>query len=156
MSKTEVRGGQVKDATLTEADLFFADVTTLDVSTAQHGLFPKLPTPTGKFLRDDMTWQTPAGAGGSFTLTQIEVNLGSRPKTSGKFSITGAGLTVGANVLIVQANGPYTGKGTRADESEMDGLIVKGKVTSTTNIDCYWNSPTKVWKNFKFNYVVSA
>lgn len=61
MPRTEVRGGQVKDATLTESDLAFSDVTTLDVSTAQHGLFPKLPTPAGKFLRDDLTWQTVAG-----------------------------------------------------------------------------------------------
>ena len=61
MGKTVVRGSQVLDASLTEADLFFADVTTLDVSTTQHGLFPKLPAPSGKFLRDDLTWQTVAG-----------------------------------------------------------------------------------------------
>jgi len=155
MAKTEVRGGQVKDATITEADLLLADVTTLDVSTTQHGFMPKLPTAIGKFLRDDMTWQSPS-AGAGFTFTAVEVNLGSVPKKQGRFNITSSGLVTGKDVLIKQANGGYTGKGTRADEAEMDGLVVSGKVTSATNIECYWHSPTKVWKNFKFVYAISA
>jgi len=49
-------GGSVADA-----DITFTDITTNDASTAKHGFFPKLPAATNKFLRDDMTWQTPEG-----------------------------------------------------------------------------------------------
>lgn len=88
--------------------------------------------------------------------TTIEVDLGSIPRSSGKFNITSSGLTEGKSVVIQQASGPYTGKGTRTDEAEMDSINVLGKVTSATNIECFWSSRNKVKKNFKFNYFVSA
>ena len=92
---------------------------------------------------------------GDQVLTEVEVDLGSTPRKSGKFNITGSGLVTGKAVAISQANGPYTGKGTRSDEAEMDGLIISGKVTSATNIECFWRSATRVKSNFKFNYQVS-
>jgi hypothetical protein len=99
---------------------------------------------------------TPAAAPPTFT--EIEVSLGSAPvaRRNGKFSITTSGLTSGKHVDIVQANGSYTGKGTRADEAEMDVISVTGKTTSTTNIDCYWESKYRVRGNYKFAYLVSA
>jgi hypothetical protein len=101
------------------------------------------------------TRQVPASSG-LFTLTTVEVNLGSTPVRSGKFSITTTGLTSGKPVLIQQASGPYTGKGTKADEALMDMIIVTAKTTSTTNIDCYWTSQHLVKGNFKFDYAVSS
>lgn len=95
-------------------------------------------------------------SGSAFTLTTVEVDIGSTPKRSGKFNISGVGLTSGKPVQISQANGPYTGKGTRSDEAEMDGLTVSGKTTSTTTIECFWASASPVKGNFKFDYVVSA
>lgn len=92
----------------------------------------------------------------SLTLTTVEVDLGTTPKTGGKFNITGVGLTTGKAVFITQANGPYTDKGTLADEAEMDRLSVSGKVTTTVNIECYWRSQHAVRGNFKFDYFVSA
>jgi hypothetical protein len=50
--------GDVNDATIT-----VTDVTTNNASTSKHGWFPKLPTASGKYLRDDMTWQTVSGSG---------------------------------------------------------------------------------------------
>jgi hypothetical protein len=97
---------------------------------------------------------TPGGGPGGLTLTTAEINLGSVARRDGKFSITSSGLTAGRPLIIVKANGPYTGKGTRADEAEMDGITVSGKTTSTTNIDCYWNSHTKVRGNHKFDYAI--
>jgi len=94
--------------------------------------------------------------GGSFTLITVEVDLGTIPRTSGSFTITSTGLTPSKSVSIQQAVAPYTGKGTLADETEMDMLTVTGATTSTTNIQCYWNSPTFVKGNFKFNYIISA
>lgn len=88
-------------------------------------------------------------------ITTVEVNLCSVFKKSGSFIIPGIGLEIGKAVFINQASGPYTGKGTMADEAEMDGLIVKGKVISATEIECFWNSATFVIGNFKFDFFIS-
>jgi len=50
-------------AAATDANIAITDITTNNVSTTQHGLFPKLPAPTGKYLKDDMTWVTPPAGG---------------------------------------------------------------------------------------------
>jgi hypothetical protein len=97
---------------------------------------------------------TPGAGPGGLTLTTVEVNLGTYARRSGRFNITSSGLTSGRPVMIVKANGPYTGKGTRSDEAEMDGITVSGKTTSTTNIECFWQSSTKVRGNHKFDYAV--
>ena len=52
----------------------YTDTTTGNVSTAAHGLFPKLPTPTGLFLKDDLTWA--AVGGGSGTVTSVTAGNG--------------------------------------------------------------------------------
>lgn len=94
-------------------------------------------------------------AGGSLSLTEVEVNLGSTPRRNGNFQITGlSGLVAGHHVLIHQALGPYTNKGTRADEFEMDAINVAGKVTNATTIQCHWKADGRVKGNFKFAYAV--
>lgn len=98
---------------------------------------------------------TVAAASGGLTFTEVEKNLGAA-KTGGKFTIAGTGMTTGKPVLINQAVGPYTGKGTRADEAEMDQVSVSASVTSATVITAYWSSPRRVRGNFKFNYAVGA
>ena len=52
-------------SSIPESDITFTDITTGNVSTSKHGYFPKLPTPSGKYLRDDMTWQTVSGGTGT-------------------------------------------------------------------------------------------
>lgn len=101
--------------------------------------------------------QGPAGVG-AFTLLTSEVALRVSPACArgGKFQIAGAGMTPGKPVLIQQAAGPYTGKGTRADEAEMDNIEVRAYVLDATHIQAYWSSRTRVRGNFKFNYAVSA
>jgi predicted ThiF/HesA family dinucleotide-utilizing enzyme len=96
------------------------------------------------------------GGGGSLTLTTSEVNIGTIPRKAGKFNITTTGLTSGKAVSIAQANGPYTTKGSRTDEAEMDHMAVSGKTTSTTNIECFWACSTLVKGNVKFDWVASA
>lgn len=98
----------------------------------------------------------PAAGSSSTVFASVEKDLG-QAKMSGSFQITGlSGLSVGKPVLINQAAGPYTGKGTLADEAEMDHVSVSGIVTSTSVITAYWNSPTFVSGNFKFNYLIGA
>jgi hypothetical protein len=87
------------------------------------------------------------------TVTTVEVDLGSMAK-SGRFDITGlSGLTPGAQIVMQQAAGPYTGKGTLADESQMDAITVTAYAFSATVIRAYWTSRTWVHGNFKFNYI---
>lgn len=99
------------------------------------------------------------GGGGALTLSTAEVSLGAAPRArrAGSFQITGlSGLTTGKPVSIQQASGPYTGKGVRTDEAEMDQVLVTAKVLSTTVIQAYWKSEQRVRGNFKFDYVVGA
>lgn len=107
------------------------------------------PGPTGP--------QGPAGGGGGLTLTEIEKDLGSVARRSGSFDITGlAGLTVGKQVLVVQKAGPYTGKGTRQDEAEMDQANATGYVVDANTIRVYWTSSGPMMSNVKFGYAVSG
>jgi hypothetical protein len=136
------------------------DVTTLNAATTQHGLLPKLSGNVSDVLRGDGTFGTaPAGPSGAPVISTAEVSLGSAPdaRRNGHVQITGlAGLTVGKPVFAQQAPGPYTGKGTRADEAEMDGLSFIGRVLSATVIDLYWEAIHRVRGNYKVNYLVSS
>lgn len=100
--------------------------------------------------------QGPAGSGGS-ALNLVEVDLGNTPRRSGAFSLTGlSGMTAGSRVRIEQAMGPYSGKGTLADEYEMDAVSASGTVASASQIDALWTSASPVRGNFKFLYDVGA
>lgn len=96
------------------------------------------------------------GGGGesSFVLSETEVNLGTTPRRAGRFEISSTGLTPGKAVFVLQASGPYAGKGTFLDESEMDTVSVTAKVLNSSTIQCFWRSNTIVRGNFKFNYIV--
>jgi hypothetical protein len=132
------------------------DVTTLNADASKHGLLPKLANTGTQFLRDDGVWINPGAS--AFSMSTVELNVGAVPITrrSGHLQITGlAGLVAGRPVLVRQAAGPYTGKGTRADEADMDTLSVVGKVLNATTIDIYWRSMSQVHGNFKFDYVAA-
>lgn len=62
------------------------------------------------------------GGGGGFSVTQIERDLGSTAAWRGVFTITDASISAASRLSVWQAPGPYTGKGTRADECEMDWI----------------------------------
>lgn len=89
-----------------------------------------------------------------------EANLGSLPRYSGSFDITGlTNLTSGKPVHIWQASVAYTGKGSLADESEMDHVIARGYVLNATTIRVHWsvdraNGPVK--GNVAFNYRIGT
>lgn len=56
LAHTHIGGGQTK---IVEDALTLSDNTTHNVSTSKHGLVPKAPNDTGKYLRGDGLWQTP-------------------------------------------------------------------------------------------------
>jgi len=82
--------------------------------------------------------QGPAGSGGG-SATTVEVDLGSTPTWRGKFTIIDALISSTSKVNTWQAPGPYTGKGTRADEAEMDPLWCVTE-PGTGQAIVYWQS----------------
>jgi hypothetical protein len=107
----------------------------------------------------DSILATHEAAGDPHVLTVVEKSLGSAPvaRRSGSFQVTGlAGLTAGKPVTFLQAQGPYTGKGTRADEAEMDAVRCSAYVLDATTIQVYWETGCRVRGNVKFAYLVGG
>lgn len=86
------------------------------------------------------TTVTVSGGGGS-SATTVEVDLGSTAKTSGKFTITDAAISATSKVLCWQAPGPYTGKGTLADEAAMQAVIAVSVTPATGTAVVAWETP---------------
>lgn len=82
-----------------------------------------------------------ASGGGSWTV--YEADLGSTAAWQGRFTITDAAISATSKVMIMQAPGPYTGKGTLADEAEMDPLWCVA-YAGTGQATVYWRTFTMV------------
>jgi len=96
-------------------------------------------TPTGaKFLRDDRVFASPTATVSAAT---VEKDLGSTPVFRGQFTITDAAIGASSKVLCWQAPGPYTGKGTRADEAEMQPVHVISTEPSAGSAIVKWQTP---------------
>jgi hypothetical protein len=63
-----------------------------------------------------------SGGGGGADVKQVEQDLGLKAVWRGRFTIVDAAISPTSHVAIWQAPGPYTGKGTLADEAEMDPI----------------------------------
>lgn len=83
--------------------------------------------------------QGPAGGGGGGSATIVEVDLGSTPKSEGKFTVTDTTITTTSKISIWQSYGPYTGKGTLADEAAMDRIHCVA-VPAAGSAIVYWRS----------------
>jgi len=84
--------------------------------------------------------QGPAGGGGG-SATTVEVNLSATATWCGKFTITDAAISGTSKVLVWQAPGPYTGKGTRADEAEMQPVSIIAAGPGAGSATVYWQTP---------------
>lgn len=93
--------------------------------------------------------QGPQGAsgGGGGSITTVEADLGSAPAWRGKFTITDASISASSKVAVWQAPGPYTGKGTRADEAEMDPIWCVASPGSG-QATVYWRTHTMIGSTF--------
>lgn len=89
------------------------------------------------------------GGGGGGSATTVEVNLGSAPNAyfQGKFTITDAAISPTSKVLCWQAPGPYTGKGTRADEADAAPVSVIAVEPGTGSAVVKWQTPPMVVMN---------
>lgn len=110
-------------------------------STSKAGLMPVLNGLTTAFLRGDGTWASPTA---TVSATTVETDLGSTAVTSGKFTITDAAVTGSSKILCWQAPGPYTGKGTRADEAEMQPVQVIAVEPGTGSAVVKWQTPPMI------------
>jgi Collagen triple helix repeat (20 copies) len=96
-----------------------------------------------------------AGAGG--TATTVEKDLGATPTFQGNFTITDGAILSTDKVLVQQAPGPYTGKGTLADEATMDQLVCVA-VPAAGSAKVYWRTTSPQFSagfvkgNVKFTY----
>lgn len=88
-------------------------------------------------------WVALTGGGGGASGTTVEVNLGT-PKFTGKFTITDASISATSKVQCWQAPGPYTGKGTLADEAMMQPVQVIAVAPATGSAVVYWQTPPYV------------
>lgn len=116
-----------------------------------HGVAPTAPvngdlwsTTAGFYGRVNGATVGPFGAGGGgggASATTVEVDLGSVAKFTGRFTITDASITATSKVLCWQAPGPYTGKGTRADEASMQPVSVIAVNPATGSAVVEWQTP---------------
>lgn len=156
MPATQIRGTNVLNGTISRDDLDINTVGKAVVSNIIQGSGITLSSTGGESGTGAVTI---SATGSPPSLSGVELSLGGQDKKArnGNFQITGlTGLSVGKPVLVSQALGPYTGKGTRLDEAEMDSIVASGKVISSSVIQCYWSSRTIVKGNIKFNYMVGA
>lgn len=80
----------------------------------------------------------------------VNINFGPTPRTSGVFTIAMQPNT--RIIMLSQAAGPYPGKGTLADEAEMDSVQVMTTVVGR-NVTCHWRSSGAVVGSFRFNWI---
>lgn len=84
-----------------------------------------------------------------------EADLGTEPVREGVFTITDEDILADSRVVIVQGVGPYTGKGTLADEATMDQLMCVAEAGSgTATVYFRVMDGRRVKGNVKFLYTV--
>lgn len=88
-------------------------------------------------------WVVLTGGSGGASGTTVEVDLGT-PKFTGKFTITDAAISATSKVQCWQAPGPYTGKGTLADEAMMQPVQIIAVAPATGSAVVYWQTPPYV------------
>lgn len=144
------------DVTGSGTGSFAATLATVNANVGSFGSGSLVPVLTVDAKGRITAVSTAAVSGALPALQTTEVNISANPRRSGHFTISGSGMTVGKPVSIEQAVGPYTSKGTRADEAEMDRILCSASVTAANLITVYWSSQYKVRGNFKFNYFIGA
>lgn len=85
-----------------------------------------------------------SGGGGGASATTVEVNLGATATWRGRFTITDAGISPTSKLLVWQAPGAYTGKGTRADEAEMQPVSIITTNSASGTATVYWETPPMI------------
>ncbi len=138
--------GNVEDLTATQA------TSLLDTFTSSSkGLVGASGGGTTNFLRADGTWAAPSGGGGGLTLTEIEVDFGTKPIRSKKFTITAAGVT-GTSKIIVTPSGNVAA-GRVGDDWEWDSIATSAKAgTGQFVLTCFASGKVAGKRKFYYTY----
>jgi hypothetical protein len=115
-----------------DADLVFTDVTTNNVSSSKHGLVPKTPNDSTKYLRGNGTWGTASG-GSSPTLYRLASNA-SITSTTGQ-TLTGMSFSAGANKkyhIIFKGQASHPSAGTTVQISLPSGCTATYSINNYT------------------------
>ena len=138
--------GNVEDLTATQATSLLNLATT-----SLKGLIPATGAPSGKFLKDDLTWDTLAGGGGGLTLTEFEVDFGTKPIRSKKFTITAAGVTGSSKVIVNPSGNVATGR--VGDDWEWDAISTSAKAgTGQFVLTCFASGRVAGKRKFYYTY----
>lgn len=78
---------------------------------------------------------------GTLPATTVEKDLGATASWRGRFTITDATITATSKVHVWQAPGPYTGKGTRADEAELARVCIVMAEPAAGSAVVTWETP---------------
>lgn len=107
-------------------------------------------------IKSGGTGDVAVAAAAAAPMHAVDVDLGNTAD-SGRFTIPGSGFDLTKRVVINPMPGPYTGKGSMADESEMDAITVVGHVLDTSTIECFWHAiPGPVRGHFNFQYRLAS
>ncbi|MBA3758925.1 MAG: hypothetical protein H0X07_00160 [Gemmatimonadales bacterium] len=103
------------------------------------------------FLRGDQSWAAPAG--GSASITQVEVDWGEAPARCKTFTVTDATVSVSSQIIINQSGEAPTGR--QADENEMEAIICRA-VPGAGQFTVYADAMDRqlVRGLYKLNYLV--
>lgn len=96
-----------------------------------------------KFLREDAIWASPGASSTDIQSTEVDlgVPLEGPGKHNGTFTLTDAGISASSDIQISLAAGPYTGKGSLADECQMYPGLVFMAVPGSGSATVHWASP---------------
>jgi hypothetical protein len=137
----------VPDASITEAKLGLTDVTTQNVSSAAHGLTPKLSGNAAHYLNGAGAWTTPP-VGTTYTDEQAQDAVGAMLINTGTVSLTygDGGPTLQADVndiSITEAKLAFVDVTTKDASTTAHGLLRKLSGASTEYLDGSgaWTTP---------------
>ena len=131
-----------------------AVVTTLPVS-AVKGDTVVLNSNGHLYTYDGVTWVDNAATSGvTIHTTEVLLRSGNLAKKSGSFTLTNASITPLSVLMITLAPGPYTGKGSLADEAQMYPGITFAAVPGSGSALVQWACSAVAKGNVKINYII--
>jgi hypothetical protein len=94
----------------------------------------------------------PFGGGGSLTVTEVEIDFGTKPTRGKRFTITDALASSGSKIIVFPSGNPATGRG--IDDWEWDGINFSAK-GNTGNFTLYANSSGRIAGKRKIFYIIN-
>lgn len=97
-----------------------------------------------------------SAAGAAGAITNASVSLGATPVKWGKVTVTDAAILSTSKLKVWTAPGPYTSKGTLADEMDLQGLIEWMPVPANGSMTLYMTSQFWQYGTILVNYLIGV